>query len=98
MTDLGNFFDIPGIDSILRSAISDTVASMMVLPERYVLKLADDVDISKLLFPMPKVNYSFIAIALQMSPCYLPEGRAISLSYVIKLRSMTSLLYNKQLN
>nr|XP_039266944.1 extended synaptotagmin-1-like isoform X3 [Styela clava] len=54
LTDLGNFFDLPGVDSILRNSVSDCVHSMLVLPEKYVLKLCDDVDISKLLHPLPK--------------------------------------------
>lgn len=54
LTNLANMFDIPGFDSLLRGAINDSVRGIMVYPEKYVLKLVPDVDISFLKFPLPE--------------------------------------------
>ncbi|XP_078488768.1 extended synaptotagmin-2 isoform X6 [Ciona intestinalis] len=54
LTDLANLFDLPGFNSLLRGAISDSVCGMMVLPDKYVIKLCPDIDISRLRFPLPQ--------------------------------------------
>ena len=33
----------------------DSVGSIMVLPEKYIVKLCPDVDVSKLRYPIPQV-------------------------------------------
>lgn len=58
LTNLGNFLDFPLIDRVLRSAISDIVSALFVLPEKYFIKLCDDINISNLMYPLPKVNKS----------------------------------------
>ncbi|XP_076824018.1 extended synaptotagmin-2-like isoform X4 [Clavelina lepadiformis] len=54
LTHLANVFDFPGFDSLLRGAIMDSVGSIMVLPEKYIVKLCPDVDVSKLRYPIPQ--------------------------------------------
>lgn len=55
LTELGNLLDFPGVSDAVRGAIIDSIGSMMVLPEKYIMKLSPDVDISLLRFPLPKV-------------------------------------------
>uniref|UniRef100_H2ZR68 Extended synaptotagmin-2 n=1 Tax=Ciona savignyi TaxID=51511 RepID=H2ZR68_CIOSA len=54
LTELANLFDLPGFNHLLRGAISDGVCGMMVLPDKYVIKLHPDVDISRIRFPLPQ--------------------------------------------
>ena len=56
LTDLANLFDFPGFDSLLRGAISDSVNSLFVLPDKYVLKLCPELDLNHMLYPLPKVS------------------------------------------
>lgn len=56
LTNLANFFDLPGIDGLLRGAVVDCIGCLMVLPEKYVVKLSSDVDVSDLKYPLPKVG------------------------------------------
>ena len=65
LTNLANMFDIPGFDSLLRGAIRDSIRGIMVYPEKYVLKLVPDVDISYLKFPLPEVSISKISRLLE---------------------------------
>nr|CAB3243811.1 extended synaptotagmin-2 [Phallusia mammillata] len=54
LTHLANLFDLPGIDGLLRGAVVDCIGGLMVMPERYIVKLNPDLDISLLKYPLPK--------------------------------------------
>ena len=56
LTHLANLLDFPGFDLLLKAAISDSVAAMFVLPEKYVVKLCPDIDLRELRYPLPKVR------------------------------------------
>ena len=52
--------EVPGVYSLVRRAILDSLGSMMILPEKYFTKLSPDVDISRLRFPPPKVIFLYL--------------------------------------
>ncbi|CAF4963033.1 unnamed protein product [Rotaria sp. Silwood1] len=45
LTDAGTLVDLPGLNDLLLVQINDIIASMMVLPNRQVLSLVDDIPI-----------------------------------------------------
>jgi len=54
MTNLGNFLDLPGIDSLLRRSLIESIRDMMVYPQKLIFPLLPDVDVSLLKFPLPE--------------------------------------------
>jgi len=54
LTELANMFDIPGFDGLLRGGITESVRGIMVFPNKYVIKMVEEVDISALKYPMPE--------------------------------------------
>lgn len=52
-TGLTNLLDIPGLNGLSDTKILDTIASYMVLPNRYTCPLIDQVSVSRLRFPLP---------------------------------------------
>ncbi|XP_064595420.1 extended synaptotagmin-2-like isoform X2 [Liolophura sinensis] len=53
LTSLANAFDIPGLNDLLHTIVSENVAAMMVLPNRIPVALAQNIDLSKLRYPLP---------------------------------------------
>ena len=56
LKDLANIFDFPGIDALIRGSILDSIRGIMVTPEKYIVKMAEEADIFQLKYPMPKVQ------------------------------------------
>ncbi|XP_051870985.1 extended synaptotagmin-3-like isoform X2 [Pristis pectinata] len=52
-TGLTNILDIPGLNGLSDTKILDTIASYLVLPNRYTCPLIDQVSVSQLRFPLP---------------------------------------------
>ncbi|XP_072118211.1 extended synaptotagmin-3-like isoform X2 [Mobula birostris] len=52
-TGLTNLLDIPGLNELSDTKILDTIASHLVLPNRYTCPLIDQVSVSQLRFPLP---------------------------------------------
>ncbi|XP_041056369.1 extended synaptotagmin-3-like isoform X2 [Carcharodon carcharias] len=52
-TGLTNLLDIPGLNELSDTKILDTIASYMVLPNRFTYPLINDVNVSQLRFPLP---------------------------------------------
>ncbi|XP_072329273.1 extended synaptotagmin-3-like [Scyliorhinus torazame] len=52
-TGLTNLLDIPGLNELSDTKILDTIASYMVLPNRFTCPLINDVNVSQLRFPLP---------------------------------------------
>ncbi|XP_067891245.1 extended synaptotagmin-3-like [Heterodontus francisci] len=52
-TGLTNLLDIPGLSALSDTKILDTIASYMVLPNRFTCPLINDVSVSQLRFPLP---------------------------------------------
>ncbi|KAH7731441.1 C2 domain-containing protein [Aphelenchoides avenae] len=53
LTGMGEFVQLPGLISAIRSVINAQVANLCVLPNKIVVPLAPDVDVTKLYFPEP---------------------------------------------
>ncbi|XP_069791360.1 extended synaptotagmin-3-like [Narcine bancroftii] len=53
-TGLTNLLDIPGLNGMSDTKILDTIASYMVLPNRYTCPLTNQVSVSQLRFPLPQ--------------------------------------------
>ncbi|XP_015835626.1 extended synaptotagmin-like protein 2a isoform X1 [Tribolium castaneum] len=51
---IADLLDMPGLSDILRRIVVETVASMMVLPNKFPIKLSDDVDAMELKAPEPE--------------------------------------------
>lgn len=54
LTSLANALDIPGLSEMLRTIVQEQVSSIMVLPHRISVVLANNVDSNKLRYPIPK--------------------------------------------
>ncbi|XP_041372347.1 extended synaptotagmin-2-like [Gigantopelta aegis] len=54
LTSLANAFDVPGLNDMLHKIVSNQVASMMVLPNRISIQMADGVNLNKLRYPQPQ--------------------------------------------
>ncbi|CAI9735471.1 extended synaptotagmin-2-like isoform X3 [Octopus vulgaris] len=54
LTSLANAFDVPGFSEMLRSIVQDQIFSIMVLPNRISVPLAENVDANRLRYPLPK--------------------------------------------
>ncbi|XP_059178105.1 extended synaptotagmin-2-like isoform X3 [Physella acuta] len=54
LTNLANAFDLPGLSDMLHSIIQEQIANFMVLPNRFPIKLAEDLDLNKLRYPQPE--------------------------------------------
>uniref|UniRef100_UPI00398E3788 extended synaptotagmin-3-like n=1 Tax=Pristiophorus japonicus TaxID=55135 RepID=UPI00398E3788 len=52
-TGLTNLLDIPGLNQLSDTKILDTIASYMVLPNRFTCPLINQVNVSQLKFPLP---------------------------------------------
>lgn len=50
---LADVFDMPGLSDILRSIVTEQIAHMMVLPNRYPIQLVEDINIAELKCPTP---------------------------------------------
>ncbi|XP_063847083.1 extended synaptotagmin-2-B-like isoform X8 [Scylla paramamosain] len=50
---LADVFDMPGLSDILRSIVTEQIAHMMVLPNRYPIQLVEDINIAELKCPAP---------------------------------------------
>ena len=60
-------FDIPGFDGLLRGGITESVRGIMVFPNKYVIKMVEEVDISALKYPMPEVIRNVIVFLIILS-------------------------------
>ncbi|CAF3620644.1 unnamed protein product [Rotaria sordida] len=54
LTDAGTLVDIPGLNDLMITQINDIVASMMVLPNRQVFPLVNDIQIAHLRWSNPQ--------------------------------------------
>jgi len=50
---IADVFDMPGLSDILRSIVTEQIAHMMVLPNRYPIQLVEDINTSELKCPAP---------------------------------------------
>ena len=69
LTELANILDFPGFSGLLRGAIADSVGALLVLPERYIVKLSPNIDISRLRFPLPKVSCRISQLFAKLVVC-----------------------------
>lgn len=53
LTGMGEFVQLPGLIDAIRSVINTQVANLAVLPNKVVVPLAPNVDVTKLYFPEP---------------------------------------------
>ncbi|KAK7485817.1 hypothetical protein BaRGS_00022917, partial [Batillaria attramentaria] len=54
LTSLANAFDLPMLNDMLHSIVQEQVSSIMVLPNRIPIVLAQNVDLRKLRYPQPQ--------------------------------------------
>ncbi|CAH0557885.1 unnamed protein product [Brassicogethes aeneus] len=54
LVGVADVLDMPGLSDILRRIVVETVASMMVLPNKFPIKLSDEVDAVELKAPEPE--------------------------------------------
>ncbi|CAM9357731.1 unnamed protein product [Lampetra planeri] len=53
-TGLTNLLDIPGLNNMSDSMITDQIANLMVLPNRFTVPIVGDLELAELRFPIPK--------------------------------------------
>uniref|UniRef100_S4RU61 Extended synaptotagmin-like protein 1b n=1 Tax=Petromyzon marinus TaxID=7757 RepID=S4RU61_PETMA len=53
-TGLTNLLDIPGLNNMSDSMITDQIANLMVLPNRFTVPIVGDLELAQLRFPIPK--------------------------------------------
>uniref|UniRef100_A0A4D5RQR6 Protein kinase c conserved region 2 n=1 Tax=Ixodes scapularis TaxID=6945 RepID=A0A4D5RQR6_IXOSC len=53
LTNLGQVLEVPGLNDLLKKAVSDQVAAMMVLPNKFSMKLQEHVSTQSLRFSLP---------------------------------------------
>lgn len=53
LTNLGQVLEVPGLNDLLKKAVSDQVAAMMVLPNKFSMKLQEHVSTQTLRFSLP---------------------------------------------
>ncbi|GFY38845.1 extended synaptotagmin-2 [Trichonephila inaurata madagascariensis] len=53
LTNVANVLDMPGLGDILRKAVSEQVAAMMVLPNKFPVQLIQDIPLKSLKFSPP---------------------------------------------
>lgn len=53
LTNLGQVLEVPGLNDLLKKAVSDQVAAMMVLPNKYSMKLQEHVSTQTLRYSLP---------------------------------------------
>ncbi|XP_077483451.1 extended synaptotagmin-like protein 2 isoform X2 [Amblyomma americanum] len=53
LTNLGQVLEVPGLNDLLKKAVSDQVAAMMVLPNKYSVKLQEHVSTQSLRYSLP---------------------------------------------
>ncbi|KAL3213296.1 hypothetical protein MRX96_035531 [Rhipicephalus microplus] len=53
LTNLGQVLEVPGLNDLLKKAVSDQVAAMMVLPNKYSVKLQEHVSTQTLRYSLP---------------------------------------------
>lgn len=53
LTNLGQVLEVPGLNDLLKKAVSDQVAAMMVLPNKFSMKLQEHVSAQSLRFSLP---------------------------------------------
>uniref|UniRef100_A0A1E1XM43 Putative ca2+-dependent phospholipid-binding protein synaptotagmin n=1 Tax=Amblyomma sculptum TaxID=1581419 RepID=A0A1E1XM43_AMBSC len=53
LTNLGQVLEVPGLNDLLKKAVSDQVAAMMVLPNKYSVKLQEHVSTQALRYSLP---------------------------------------------
>ena len=83
LTELANVLDFPGFSHLLRGAIADSVGAMMVLPERYIVKMSPDTDISLLRFPLPKVSMkAHVEMCFELSRSVLVYGEMCVANFI----------------
>ncbi|GFU45708.1 extended synaptotagmin-3 [Trichonephila clavipes] len=58
LTNVANVLDMPGLGDILRKAVSEQVAAMMVLPNKFPVQLIQDIPLKSLKFSPPAVCFS----------------------------------------
>lgn len=59
-------FNVVFCSDMLRKVVVEQVAAMMVLPNKFPIKLSDDVDAAELKAPEPKVIFSFLAVIVSI--------------------------------
>lgn len=53
LTNLGQVLEVPGLNDLLKKAVSDQVSAMMVLPNKFSMKLQEHVSTQTLRFSLP---------------------------------------------
>lgn len=53
LTNLGQVLEVPGLNDLLKKAVSDQVAAMMVLPNKYSVKLQEHISTQTLRYSLP---------------------------------------------
>lgn len=53
LTNLGQVLEVPGLNDLLKKAVSDQVAALMVLPNKYSLRLQEHVSTHSLRYSLP---------------------------------------------
>ncbi|KAK3591394.1 hypothetical protein CHS0354_005316 [Potamilus streckersoni] len=53
LTELANALDLPGLNDMLYTIIKEQIANIMVLPNRIVVPIFPEMDVSKLRYPQP---------------------------------------------
>ncbi|XP_064472124.1 extended synaptotagmin-2-like [Ornithodoros turicata] len=53
LTNLGQMLEVPGLNDLLKKAVSDQVAAMMVLPNKYSMRLQEHVSTHTLRYSLP---------------------------------------------
>lgn len=53
LTNLGQVLEVPGLNDLLKKAVSDQVAAMMVLPNKFSMKLQEHVSTQTLRYSLP---------------------------------------------
>lgn len=57
LTGMGEFVQLPGLIDAIRTIVNAQVANLCVLPNKIVVPLAPNVDVTKLYFPEPDVSF-----------------------------------------